>query len=77
MARALLNGWTVALISETNSRPPLDTMLAGLDLDGDGISRTLLPGISGTTRSDENWMRPSYDLWLKSTTPTLKHTHAV
>jgi hypothetical protein len=46
VARALLNGWTVALISETNSRPPLDTMLAGLDLDGDGISRTLLPGIS-------------------------------
>jgi hypothetical protein len=46
LVHALLNGWTVAVISETNSRPPLDTMLAGLDLDGDGISRTLLPGIS-------------------------------
>src|SRR4030095_9655502 len=36
VAHALLNGWTVSLISETNSPPPLDTMLAGLDLDGDG-----------------------------------------
>jgi Carboxypeptidase regulatory-like domain len=45
-ARAFLNGWTVALISENDSAPPLDTMLAGLDLNGDGISRTLLPGIT-------------------------------
>jgi hypothetical protein len=42
----LLNGWTVAFISETDSAPPLDTMLSGLDLDGDGISSTLLPGIN-------------------------------
>jgi hypothetical protein len=46
LRRSLLNAWSVALISETDSPPPLDTMLAGLDLDGDGISRTLLPGIS-------------------------------
>ena len=46
LARGLLNVWTVALISQTESSPPLDTMLAGLDLDGDGISRTLLPGIT-------------------------------
>jgi hypothetical protein len=46
LVRSLLNAWTVALISETGSPPPLDTMLAGLDLDGDGISRTLLPGIA-------------------------------
>ena len=45
--RGLLNGWTVAFISETDSGPPLDTMLSGLDLDGDGISSTLLPGING------------------------------
>jgi hypothetical protein len=42
--RALANGWTLALISQTDSAPPLNTLLVGLDLDGDGISRTLLPG---------------------------------
>jgi hypothetical protein len=45
-ARALLRGWSAALISQTESTTPLDTLLTGLDLDGDGISRTLLPGIS-------------------------------
>jgi hypothetical protein len=44
LARALLNSWTVAALSQINSAPPLNTILAGLDLDGDGISRTLLPG---------------------------------
>jgi hypothetical protein len=47
LLRSLLNTWTVSFISQTESTPPLDTMLAGLDLDGDGLSRTLLPG---TTR---------------------------
>jgi hypothetical protein len=42
--RSLLNGWTVSFISQTDSAPPLDTLLTGLDLDGDGMSRTLLPG---------------------------------
>ena len=45
--RNLSNAWTVAFISETDSAPPLDTTLSGLDLDGDGISTTLLPGING------------------------------
>jgi hypothetical protein len=45
-ARSVLNGWSVALISQTDSGPPLDTVLTGLDLDGDGISRSLLPGIT-------------------------------
>lgn len=44
--RSLLNTWTISFISQTDSAPPLDTLLAGLDLDGDGISRTLLPGTS-------------------------------
>ena len=44
LARALFNSWTFAFISETDSAPPLNTLLVGLDLDGDGISRTLLPG---------------------------------
>jgi hypothetical protein len=44
LARALLNSWTLAFISQTDSAPPLNTLLVGLDLDGDGISRTLLPG---------------------------------
>ena len=42
----LLNGWTVSFISEIDSAPPLDTMLSGLDFDGDGISTSLLPGIN-------------------------------
>ena len=46
LARSLLSGWHVSLISQTDSAPPLDTLLAGLDLDGDGISRTLLPGVT-------------------------------
>jgi len=46
LLRGILNGWSVSFISETDSAPPLDTLLAGLDLDGDGISRTLLPGTS-------------------------------
>jgi hypothetical protein len=45
--RGLLNGWTMSFVSHTYSAPPLDTLLVGLDLDGDGISQTLLPG---TTR---------------------------
>jgi hypothetical protein len=47
LLQQLLSNWSAAFISQTESAPPLDTMLAGLDLDGDGISRTLLPG---TTR---------------------------
>src|SRR5437667_3485342 len=45
----MLNTWTISFISQAISAPPLDTMLNGLDLDGDGISQTLLPGI--TTRN--------------------------
>jgi len=44
LMRGLLNRWTVAFISEIDSAPPLNTLLVGLDLDGDGIDRTLLPG---------------------------------
>jgi Carboxypeptidase regulatory-like domain len=42
--RALRNSWTVSFIAQAFSAPPLDTLLNGLDLDGDGISLTLLPG---------------------------------
>ena len=41
-----LRDWTVAALSQIRSAPPLNTILAGLDRDGDGISRTLLPGTS-------------------------------
>jgi hypothetical protein len=44
--RGLINSWTVACLSQISSAPPLNTILSGLDLDGDGISRTLLPGAS-------------------------------
>jgi hypothetical protein len=46
LLRGLLNTWMVSFIAEANSAPPLDTMLTGLDLDGDGISTTLLPGVT-------------------------------
>jgi hypothetical protein len=49
LGRALLSGWTLAVISETDSAPPLNTLLVGLDLDGDGISRTLLPGTTANS----------------------------
>jgi hypothetical protein len=47
--RSMLDSWTVAVISQIESAPALGTMLAGLDLDGDGISRTLLPGTRHNT----------------------------
>ncbi|HEX4951244.1 MAG TPA: TonB-dependent receptor [Blastocatellia bacterium] len=43
--RALTNSWQLGLISDMRSAPPLNATL-GLDVDGDGISRTLLPGIA-------------------------------
>jgi len=42
--RCLQNSWTVSAVSQTQSAPPLDTVMMGLDLDGDGISQTFLPG---------------------------------
>jgi hypothetical protein len=44
LLRGLINSWTISLISQTYSAPPLNTLLNGLDLDGDSISVTLLPG---------------------------------
>lgn len=44
VGRAMLNAWTISFISQMYSPPPLNTVLNGLDLDGDGISLTLLPG---------------------------------
>jgi carboxypeptidase family protein len=46
LLRRMLNTWTISFISQALSAPPLDTILNGLDLDGDGISQTLLPGIA-------------------------------
>ena len=42
--RALHNSWTFAFIADAYTAPALDTLLTGLDLDGDGISTTLLRG---------------------------------
>lgn len=44
--RSLSNGWTLSVIAQALSAPPLEAILNGLDLDGDGISRTLLPGVA-------------------------------
>lgn len=44
LLRALANSWQVGLISDMRSRPTLNPTL-GLDVDGDGNSRLLLPGI--------------------------------
>jgi opacity protein-like surface antigen len=46
LRRSMLNTWTISFISQALSAPPLDTILNGLDLDGDGISQTLLPGLT-------------------------------
>jgi hypothetical protein len=76
--RGLLNAWTVAFISETDSAPPLDTMLSGLDLDGDGISTTLLPGINrhnlfgqGVSQSTLRALVAQYDTWVESRSRTI------
>jgi Carboxypeptidase regulatory-like domain len=42
--RGLLNTWQVSLISQIQSRPPLNLDVGGFDVDGDGISRFILPG---------------------------------
>jgi hypothetical protein len=44
LLRGLLNSWQVGLISDMASAPPLNPNLS-LDVDGDGVSRILLPGI--------------------------------
>lgn len=46
LLRSMLNTWTISFIAQALSAPPLDTIFNGLDLDGDGISQTLLPGIT-------------------------------
>lgn len=76
--RGLLNAWTVAFISETDSAPPLDTTLSGLDLDGDGISTTLLPGINGhnlfgqgLSLSKLRALVAQYNAWVESRTRTI------
>ena len=44
LLKGLLNSWQIGLISDIRSRPTLNPNL-GLDMDGDGVSRFLLPGI--------------------------------
>ncbi|MGH9853030.1 MAG: hypothetical protein ACREBD_24595, partial [Blastocatellia bacterium] len=44
LLRGLANSWQIGLISDMRSRPTLNPNL-GLDMDGDGNSRYLLPGI--------------------------------
>ncbi len=44
LLRGLFNTWQIGLISDMRSRPTLNPTL-GLDIDGDGSSRYLLPGI--------------------------------
>lgn len=44
LLRGLLNNWQIGLISDISSAPPLNPNL-GLDVDGDGVSRIILPGI--------------------------------
>jgi len=44
LLRGLLNSWQIGLISDVQSAPPLNPNL-DLDVDGDGVSRIILPGI--------------------------------
>ena len=76
--RGLFNAWAVAFISETDSAPPLDTMLSGLDLDGDGISTTLLPGINrhnllgqGLSQSKLRATVAQFNAWVEARTTTI------
>jgi hypothetical protein len=76
--RALLSAWTVAFISETDSAPPLDTTLSGLDFDGDGISTSLLPGINrhnlleqGLSQSKLRDLVAQYNTSVESRTKTI------
>ncbi len=44
LARGLLNGWQLGLIMPIISSPPLPNLIRDVDLDGDGIDWTILPG---------------------------------
>jgi hypothetical protein len=44
--RGLANGWKLGLISQIVSKPPLATVISGVDLDGDGNDTLMLPGAS-------------------------------
>ena len=74
--RGLLNSWTLSLISQTYSAPPLNTLLNGLDLDGDGISVTLLPGTTQENSLGQGLSASGCRDWLRNTTPTLKRARA-
>lgn len=43
--RQVLNGWTVSSITEMVSAPPMNVIIANVDLYGDGISTALVPGL--------------------------------
>ena len=76
-----LNSWTASFIVAAESAPPLDTMLTGLDLDGDGISNTLLPGVSshnllgqGLSQSELRALVTQYNANLAALTRTSTNT---
>jgi hypothetical protein len=54
VARGLLNGWQLSAIHQMVSAPPLNPQLS-LDIDGDGISTLVLPGMefNGFGRSSD------------------------
>ena len=80
IVRGLLDAWTVALICEMDSAPPLDTTLSGLDLDGDGISTTLLPGLNrhnlfgqGLSESELRALVAQYNAMVEAHTKTISN----
>jgi hypothetical protein len=81
LLRGLLNTWMVSFIAEADSSPPLDTMLTGLDLDGDGISTTLLPGIDshnllgqGLSQSELRALVAQYNASVDARTRTITNS---
>jgi hypothetical protein len=81
LLRGLLNTCMVSFIAEADSSPPLDTMLTGLDLDGDGISTTLLPGIDrhnllgqGLSQSELRSLVAQYNAGVAAGTRTITNS---
>jgi carboxypeptidase family protein len=66
LVRALANNWQISTVTSFVSSPPMNPSLSTIDVDGDGISFTRLPGIdwNGFGRgSSADDIRKAVDKW--------------